>query len=476
MTMRLLAAVLTIGALAPTLPAANPVAVPWKFDELILKNGARFQGLLLDETEKFYRFQIVRRPPGRPTITLTDHFDRADVARINKLGDKDRQILRDKLAELDPNGAGERKRMEELELGKTEWLGRKNDAFRYESDQFVLIAGTPDDVTRRAVVRLEQIYAAFGRLLPPRVKSDRPTQVFLSGEPEEYRKLLAVTGTPVLNQAVYFPDDNKVICGSDLRQQAKHLAANRLHFVQQLAMLEEYENSVRTLYKGSDAEMKRFLAVAADQRKELWRDSRTQDAEFDRANRRLFALLYHETFHAYTMTYVYPPRKPEDVRAGKGTGELPRWLNEGLAQVFETAVLEAGELRIGAADKQRLETAQDCLRGKGQNGAKLIPLADLLRSGRETFIAAHSDQKVAAHQAYLTAWAVTHYLTFHLHRVGTKEFDAYLVAINSGGDPVKAFETLVGQPLGKFEEGFRDYVARLLPDGKLRPPMPQSHR
>ena len=33
---------------------------------------------------------------------------------------------------------------------------------------------------------------------------------------------------------------------------------------------------------------------------------------FDAATRRLFALLYHEAFHAYVGTFVYPARPPGD--------------------------------------------------------------------------------------------------------------------------------------------------------------------
>lgn len=125
--------------------------------------------------------------------------------------------------------------------------------------------------------------------------------------------------------------------------------------------------------------------------------------KFDAATGKLlFALLYHESFHAYVATFVYPPLKPDDVKAGKGTGELPRWLNEGLAQVFETAVVEAGELRADHPDKDRLQRAKDWLKLK--NGNSLVPLGDLLATGRDAFLASHADQKAASDRAYLTCW------------------------------------------------------------------------
>jgi len=35
---------------------------------------------------------------------------------------------------------------------------------------------------------------------------------------------------------------------------------------------------------------------------------------------------------------------------------VPLWLDEGLAQIFETALVEAGELRVGHAERSRLAT------------------------------------------------------------------------------------------------------------------------
>ena len=99
---------------------------------------------------------------------------------------------------------------------------------------------------------------------------------------------------------------------------------------------------------GKKPELPRHLKPLQEQRAEMEKVAKANEAAFERATRQLFQTLYHEAFHAYVGNFVYPP-------AGKDhpdcPGELPRWLNEGMAQVFETAIFEAGELRIGHADR-----------------------------------------------------------------------------------------------------------------------------
>jgi hypothetical protein len=453
---------------ASPLRADGPVGTgtPWPFDEVTLTNGAKFRGLLLEERSDGYSFQVVRRLPGRPTLTLTTFFGRQEVADIKRLSATDRATLKEKLAELDPTGASERRRMEDLELAAADWPGEPGRARRYDSDHFILISSASEEITRRAAVRLEQIYAAFTRVLPPRYPAGRPTTILLAGQMDEYAKLVGATAGRVSNPAVYDPATNRVLCGSNLRQLGERLAETRQHHVEQLAALHKYETEIRKLYKNQRADRERFLDVARRQRERVKTAERVNDAAFDRATRRLFAVLYHEAFHSYVATFVYPPLSVADVRAGKGTGKLPRWLNEGLAQLFETAVVEAGELRIGHADTDRLDRVRDRLRGKHDG---LLPVMELLRSGKETYMAAHAGQHATADRAYLTAWAVTHYLTFNRRLIGTKKFEKYLIAVNSGGDRVKAFEAWVGQDVPTFERGLRDYLSRLLPDGTLLP-------
>lgn len=468
----------TLALLAAPTAARQPV-VPglpyWPFDEITLKNGAKFQGLILngdalrerhgkDGFDGWVRFQSVRRPPGRPTVTLTTIFYGPEIAAVKRLGEKDRAFLRERLAELDPGGGGESKRMESLQLVPTAWLDRPRAGFRYDSDYFSLEAGTSQEVARRAAVKLEQIYAAFTRVLPPTVEG-RPTIVKLAPDRTDYRALLVPLGqTDLLNPAVYDPRTNQIVCGSDLRFLGEELQKSRIDHSQQLVKLDRYEEQVRKLYK--PPELDRYLEMVRTERKKVWLADAANGARFDDANRRLFALLYHEAFHAYVGTFVFPPLTPARVRDGRGTGELPRWLNEGLAQVFETAVVEAGELRADRPARDRLNQAKDRLKGKFAEGS-LIPLADLLLMPPEAFVAHRASDAGAANRAYLACWALGYYLTFEKRLIGTAAFRAYLVEVNSGMEPRAAFERLVGQDLPTFEKNWHDYMVRLQSDGTV---------
>src|SRR5262249_21618885 len=110
-------------------------------------------------------------------------------------------------------------------------------------------------------------------------------------------------------------------------------------------------------------------------RQEIDKTNQQNDEAFQNVTRQLFRTLYHEAFHAYLANFVSPP----------ADNDVPRWLNEGLAQVFENAFIEGGELRVGQSDRARLAAAQAAARNK-----ELVSVADLLRSGPKQFVVLHA--------------------------------------------------------------------------------------
>ena len=71
---------------------------------------------------------------------------------------------------------------------------------------------------------------------------------------------------------------------------------------------------------------------------------------------------------------------------------LPLWLDEGLAQVFERAPLEVGEMRLDAPDPARLRALPELL-----SGGKTPRLIDLLQAGQAAGQEAKQQQFLVGH-------------------------------------------------------------------------------
>jgi hypothetical protein len=454
---RLLRALAVVAlAAVPTL-AGPPAKSDWDFDVLKLKNGVVHKGLLLEEGPTGVRFQIIRRLPGRPTVWLTVAFKKDDVRKLEKLTDDQRAALKAKLAEIDPSPEAEARRADKIDLQVVDWNGRKKAGLRYESDYFTLVSDAPEEVVRRAAYRLENVYAAYARFLPPRYTGGAPTVIQVYQSLAGYQNAVP-GGAGLQNPAFYDPSANRVVCGTDLKKLGDELARFRAETKPFLDELARKEAEVMRLY-GKKPELPRHLKPLQEQRVEVEKAAKAHEAAFERATRQLFQTLYHEAFHAYVGNFVYP-------QAGKDhpdcPGELPRWLNEGMAQVFETAIFEAGELRIGHADRKRLEKARDLLAKK-----EFPALKDVLTAGRDVFVVNHAGKRPVADRMYVGTWAVASYLMFDRRVLGTAGLDEFVKAVCTGNDPVKAFEAMVGQPVGEFEPAFRTWLRRLRPDGSL---------
>jgi len=441
---------------------ASPIAKEWKFDQLRLRNGSLLKGLILEETGDGVRFQHVFRATGRPTVTMTAYIRLADIEKIDKVTDEQRELLQTRLRELDPRGEGERKRMESLDLKSCDWEGTTQAGRRYNSEYFILISNAPEEVVRRAAVRLEQIYAAYNNLMPARGQG-KPTTIMLYPSLEDYQKMLARQGWKLQNTAFFHPGDNRIVCASNLLKMGEDLEKTRKQHVEQRAELAMREAFLRQYYGKKPMELARHLQPILDFRKDIAKADRHNDAIFDNETKRLFTILYHEAFHAYTGNFVFPQAANTTARP---TGELPRWLNEGLAQIFETALVESGELRVGHADSARLGRVKEVLK-KGE----LMPLAELLHAGTKPFLVQHGDDKLTSDRVYLASWALAAYLTFDRRLLGTAALDEFVRSVHENQKPEAAFARLVGQKLPDFEKDFHSWLTRLQTNGSMFEPV-----
>jgi hypothetical protein len=419
----------------------------WKLDTVKLKSGRILQGLIEKEDEGSVYFRCVVQKPGSPTAVFHTIIPRTDIREngIEPLAPEEREKLRSRVDALDR--VVEKQKIDKL--GLTEIAeGLLGKCFCFSSRHFVLVSDAREEIVRRAAFRLQQIYAAYISYLPPRHKGQRPTQIVLYRSLTEYQGALKRMGRDILNPALYDPERNEILCASDLERVGQELERNKLEHQRILERLRDEERELRKKHKGK---IPGEIAdrIAGDRRRIEAAENANQKL-FEKLTQRLFHTLYHEAFHAYLANFVYPREE----------AEVPRWLNEGLAQIFETAILEAAELRVGHADPARLTAAQELLKSD-----RLVPIAELLRSKPEQFIVGHDRQAGVSDRFYLSSWAVAFYLTFHLHKLHTTDMDEYVLALKKGEDPAAAFKRFVKQPLDQFEKEFHVYLAHLRPSG-----------
>jgi hypothetical protein len=467
------------GLLALTLlPLWGQPAAPGKDEALHTRAGKVYHGLILDELPTEVRFQVVQRKPGRPVVLFSTSIPAANVKRLDRLAGKDRDALLARLHALDPirgvelkvaafAGSDHKERLliaaaARSPLGVAVFVAASRlegqqykEGWSYESDHFLLVSTASDEIVRRVAVRLEQMYALYAHYLPPVGRPAVPnttTSIRLLDSMADYQDLLRNQGRDIFNLAYFDAARNEIVCAADLGPLARQLADLRRHQEALQDRLRQQEAELKMLPKGEVQDRARMQLQEA--RQEI-AQARARNAElFHHATRQLFRSVYHEGFHAYLANFVFPPSR----------GEVPRWLNEGLAQVFEEAVVEGNDLRVGPAPAPRLDRLQALVKN-----AERVELGELLRSGSAPFVVAHGQDRQAADRHYLLAWALARYLMFERRLLGTPALDEYLVALNGkfdpksgtrerGADPVEALVKLVGQPLRDLEKELHEYI------------------
>lgn len=428
----------------------------WPLEEVTLTSGRTFRGLVQSESPVGIEFVEVRRPPGKPMFLVVRPIERKDIARWRRLAPEEQKELEQRLERHKRRTLVEGRRMEDLALAATSDDGRV--LWNYRGDYFMLESTANELMTRRLIVRLGQIFTAYRQLLPPRTSGGSRVEIRLFGSMEQYRSALAELGLSIGNPAVYLADHNLILAGSEVNRFENELAeVNRRHGEarQKLdALVADAPARVKKL--GDDLKSanvpasERLRILLAEQRK--WTDKRRaverQIATLDRKNAarfnevtgQMFTRLAHEAFHAYLETYVFP----------RASYNVPRWLNEGLAQTFEAGLLEADSLRIDAPNLVALENLQADLRGPAP-----LELAELLTATSDKFLGVHEGDGKSVSRAYYYSWGLAYYLAFEGHVLDTEALDAYLSPAAADLGPIERFEKLVGASLEEFQPRWR---------------------
>jgi hypothetical protein len=448
---------LLLGALSAAAPAqAPPTDSPgrWHLETLVLKSGAKYHGLIQSQSEAEYDFAEIVQPPGRPMYAVVRGIPRAAVARVDRLDADGHNDLASRFSRFRYKAVIEAGRIEQVELREEMRDGVAHQV--YDGPWFMVASTSDAERTRQCIVRIEQIFLAYRTLLPPRIKEPQPLFVTLFGSLDDYRGRLRRLDLSLDNAAFYSPRERSILAGSDLNLFAERLAQIRkehdgvkenyvrldVEYAKSLALLnaelkaggfsdDEAAAEIRLRKAGWKAEMEQALAANAQRQ-------RTNEQKFADVTRQMFARLYHEAFHAYLDTFVYP----------HDSHHVPRWLNEGLAQVFETGQLDGDSLRIDAPDRERLVRLREDL------AAQPLPLAQLLTAQEREFLGPHDDTSSQRH--YLYAWGLAYFLAFDENLLATPRMDEYVAQDAKRLDPIARFERLVNQPLPKFEARWRE--------------------
>jgi hypothetical protein len=152
----------------------------------------------------------------------------------------------------------------------------------------------------------------------------------------------------------------------------------------------------------------------------------------------LWQVLAHEGFHQFL---------------GYELGsQVPVWLNEGLAQYFETSYVQFGKLRTGIINARKLRAAQALIRSR-----KAPSIGELLAMDRDTF---YSNGQVT----YPTSWALVYYLiTRDGSTYSSSRFRRYLQDLKLNQNQLLSFQRRFGRDGFQWQSDFERYVLNLQP-------------
>ena len=156
--------------------------------------------------------------------------------------------------------------------------------------------------------------------------------------------------------------------------------------------------------------------------------------------------LQHEGFHQFAHDHF-----------GRN---LPAWLNEGLAQYFEDAILLDRGFALGLADPDRIQRVRQAL-----DAGDALPLASLLRLGGTDWHSTLTTDATRAGLLYAQSWSLVYFLIHGDQGAHQPAFEHYLQLLSEDASPDRALKQAFGDnAMQDLEARWKPWARRQLPD------------
>lgn len=161
---------------------------------------------------------------------------------------------------------------------------------------------------------------------------------------------------------------------------------------------------------------------------------------------RTFRVLQHEGFHQFAWNYIGP--------------NLPVWVNEGLAQYFEDAVMVDGRMSAGLTHRGRIERVRDAI--EEREALTLRRLNGVSSRGWNATLRERPDR---AALLYAQSWSVVYYLIHGDGGAHQERFVEYLKLLNQGNGEEEAMLLAFGREgVASLEQDWRRFAQDQQPD------------
>jgi hypothetical protein len=157
--------------------------------------------------------------------------------------------------------------------------------------------------------------------------------------------------------------------------------------------------------------------------------------------------LQHEAFHQFAFFAI--------------SKNLPPWVNEGLAELFEEGLWTGQMFKLGQVPPRRLRELQAQMKNK-----RLIPFKTLMAMTQDEWAEGMKDNTRGGVQ-YNQAWAMVHFLVYASDGNGgmiyRRRFIEMLNRLHAGLDGTQAFNAAFSDNIEGFQSRFKEWAPKLTP-------------